>query len=38
MRMFAENLRERMQKEGKIRYNKDEQERIFNTKLGSTGS
>lgn len=33
--LFAENLRERMQKEGKIRYNKQEQERLSKQTAGS---
>ncbi len=32
---FATNLRERMEKEGKIRWNKDERSRIFSQKLGA---
>ncbi len=34
---FALNLRERMEKEGKIRWNKDERDRLFNQKLGPAG-
>ncbi len=34
---FAVNLRERMEKEGKIRWNKDERDRLFNQKLGPAG-
>ncbi|HVP43537.1 MAG TPA: peptidyl-prolyl cis-trans isomerase [Terriglobales bacterium] len=32
---FAVSLRERMEKEGKIRWNKEERDRIFNQKLGA---
>ncbi len=32
---FATSLRERMEKEGKIRWNKDERSRIFSQKLGA---
>ena len=34
---FAISLRERMEKEGKIRWNKDERDRLFNQKLGPAG-
>ena len=34
---FAVSLRERMEKEGKIRWNKDERDRLFNQKLGAAG-
>jgi len=34
---FATSLRERMDKEGKIRWNKDERTRLFNPKLGGAG-
>ncbi len=38
LRLFAESLRDRMQKEGKIRFNKDEQQRIFNSRADTAGS
>ena len=34
---FAVNLRDRMEKDGKIRWNKDERNRLFNAKLGGAG-
>ena len=34
---FALNLREKMEKEGKIRWNKDERDRLFNQKQGAAG-
>jgi peptidyl-prolyl cis-trans isomerase D len=34
---FAINLRDRMEKEGKIRWNKDERDRLFNQKPGAVG-
>ncbi len=34
---FAMSLRDRMEKEGKIRWNKDERDRLFKQSLGSTG-
>jgi peptidyl-prolyl cis-trans isomerase D len=37
MELFASNLRKRMEEEGKIRYNKEERERIFNPRAGAAG-
>jgi len=34
---FADNLRAQMEKAGKIRYNKEERERLMNPRFGSTG-
>ena len=34
---FADNLRAEMEKAGKIRYNKEERERLMNPRFGSTG-
>ncbi|MBZ5646453.1 MAG: peptidyl-prolyl cis-trans isomerase [Acidobacteriia bacterium] len=34
---FAANLRQRMEAEGKIRWNKDERDRLFKEKLGGAG-
>jgi peptidyl-prolyl cis-trans isomerase D len=34
---FANNLRAQMEKAGKIRYNKEERERLMNPRLGSAG-
>ncbi|HYN15099.1 MAG TPA: peptidyl-prolyl cis-trans isomerase [Terriglobales bacterium] len=34
---FADNLRAEMEKAGKIRYNKEERERLMNPRLGSAG-
>ncbi len=35
---FASNLRAQMEKSGKIRYNKEERERLMNPRLGTAGS
>jgi peptidyl-prolyl cis-trans isomerase D len=35
--IFASNLRQRMEKEGKIRFNKEERDRIFNARGGLAG-
>ncbi len=35
--IFASNLRQRMEKEGKIRFNKEERDRIFNARAGPAG-
>jgi peptidyl-prolyl cis-trans isomerase D len=37
MELFASNLRKRMEEEGKIRFNKEERERIFNPRAGAAG-
>jgi hypothetical protein len=34
---FANNLRAEMEKSGKIRYNKEERDRLMNPRLGSAG-
>lgn len=36
--VFANNLKQRMEKDGKIRYNKEERDRIFNQRGGLAGS